>query len=941
MSHNSDSSEGKKKRSGSASNEPEPKLKKYTYEALRNPDCLRLIKLRPARHQQEDIDLEIIQVSIDELTSGESSEDIKRERNKTLNGNHGIDAEVIIKKEPVDDVDTDNSSSSDDDSDDGNSDRGGGGSVHSQTKPEIEIPGKHLSYEAVSWYWGKEPDDQVLRVHDGDRVREIRVSPNLRNALWALRKSNLVRYLWIDAICINQKNTQERNEQVPRMDKIYGMADNVCIWLGDADEDSNLAMSFIPKVLELWDFDKLIENKEMSKNWAALITLMKRPWFSRRWVVQEIALSPRGGTIYCGKKYASWQDFADAVSLFVEVESATHRLSEVMVLDKDFGNIPEFFGDVSSLGAALLVDATSNLFRDEYSTTTGRRKALSERKPLSSLEYLVSRLPVFEASQPRDTIYALLAISRDTTPENIETGANALGHSRKEKQALLAFAPARGFMKQGYNVDYKLPVIDVYQQFIQFSIGKSDPLRALDIICRPWAPRVLKSHDDPDFLSVPSKKRGKKAYKNDQEIPLPSWIPGLSGAAFQMVEHPTLGLRMERQNADPLVGLPDQSGHRTYSAAGDRKLDLQKVKFRKWKILENPKSHYPVYSMWASGFILDEVSTVEHLAQNGNFPYRWLWAGGWVDTDQYPEESFWRTLVADRGHLGRNPPTYFPRACRESMKFKAKTMSPTGGNLDTKKMINEGRCTIVAEFLRRMQEVIWNRQLMKTKDNRLGLVRDDVSPGFKVCILYGCSVPVILREITKTPLELENELEELYEEWQAQLEASVKNLQAIWRRHKLRKSSNAKGKAPSNASNPENAADSIFALNNETETGEPRITSKDIVEDPSSALLVEDRIEGSSIERKDAHVNTTTAEPPQRSKTFLDMTEQEREKLRANWRKEFENREQRVKENIKVSLVSPTYYRFLGECYVHGMMNGEAIKLQNQEHIKEAVFELR
>lgn len=155
------------------------------------------------------------------------------------------------------------------------------------------------------------------------------------------------------------------------------------------------------------------------------------------------------------------------MSLFVEVETATHRLSDVMKLDQSFGNIPEFFGDVSSLGAALLVHATSNLFRN---AKTG------QRKPLSSLEYLVSRLSVFEATQPRDTIYALLAISRDTTPKNLEAESDSL--EQKEQNAL-ALAPAKGFLKQDYNVDYTLPVIDVYQEFLEFSINKSDPTRAL------------------------------------------------------------------------------------------------------------------------------------------------------------------------------------------------------------------------------------------------------------------------------------------------------------------------------------------------------------------------------------------------------------------------------------------------------------------------------
>jgi hypothetical protein len=75
-------------------------------------------------------------------------------------------------------------------------------------------------------------------------------------------------------------------------------------------------------------------------------------YFTPRWVVQEIALSPTDGEnmVYCGKHSVSWQDFADAVSLFVEVESATHRLSDVMKRAELTKHIPDYFGDVSTLG---------------------------------------------------------------------------------------------------------------------------------------------------------------------------------------------------------------------------------------------------------------------------------------------------------------------------------------------------------------------------------------------------------------------------------------------------------------------------------------------------------------------------------------------------------------------------------------------------------------
>lgn len=132
-----------------------------------------------------------------------------------------------------------------------------------------------------------------------------------------------MRRLWIDAICINQNDMAERNEQVPNMNQIYKSAKNICIWLGESDKDSHVAFDFIrTEVLSIWGFDKLCENLMMSEQWAAFLTSMKRPWFSRRWVVQEIALADQA-TLHCGRDYIGWQDFADAVSLVVEVGTLT------------------------------------------------------------------------------------------------------------------------------------------------------------------------------------------------------------------------------------------------------------------------------------------------------------------------------------------------------------------------------------------------------------------------------------------------------------------------------------------------------------------------------------------------------------------------------------------------------------------------------------------
>jgi hypothetical protein len=73
------------------------------------------------------------------------------------------------------------------------------------------------------------------------------------------------------------------------MREIYGFASNVCIWLGVQEDESELAMEFIrDEILRLEKFDQLMnpENKAYSAKWDALAKLMRREWFSRRWVVQ-------------------------------------------------------------------------------------------------------------------------------------------------------------------------------------------------------------------------------------------------------------------------------------------------------------------------------------------------------------------------------------------------------------------------------------------------------------------------------------------------------------------------------------------------------------------------------------------------------------------------------------------------------------------------------
>jgi hypothetical protein len=118
-----------------------------------------------------------------------------------------------------------------------------------------------------------------------------------------------------------------------------------------------------------------------------------------------------------------------------------------------------------------------------------------------------------------------------------------------------------------------------------------------------------------------------------------------------------------------------------------------------------------------------------------------------------PPTAFWRTLVADRGRNDRNPPYYYARACRETI-LKGGIRSNA---VDTTALIFHERNSIIAEFCRRVQSVIWNRALIQTKKGALGLVSEEVREGDLICIIYGCTVPVILRQENGRFFKTENE----------------------------------------------------------------------------------------------------------------------------------------------------------------------------------------
>jgi hypothetical protein len=104
-----------------------------------------------------------------------------------------------------------------------------------------------LPYTALSYQWGKDKRHVPINVDDGN----VLVTANGDAALTQLRKTNGVNYLWIDAICINQDNIDEKGFQVAMMDQVYSKAESVIIWLGEACDDSDGALEWCKQASRL------------------------------------------------------------------------------------------------------------------------------------------------------------------------------------------------------------------------------------------------------------------------------------------------------------------------------------------------------------------------------------------------------------------------------------------------------------------------------------------------------------------------------------------------------------------------------------------------------------------------------------------------------------------------------------------------------------------
>ncbi|KAL4730829.1 hypothetical protein ACLX1H_002871 [Fusarium chlamydosporum] len=272
----------------------------------------------------------------------------------------------------------------------------------------------NCKYEALSYTWATEDGDATLSRSIYCDGAIIKVSQNCERALRKLRLRARERVLWIDAICIDQSNYDERSKQVALMDLIYLRAKQVVIWLGDASElldpqsgcpVSDVFLTYLrtmvteirepsapgcsPASLHLYNrlaqqAAEYVSSGQSTILIRGFLDVVLRPWWERVWVVQEAALN-MSATVICGEQEADYKDFYDFFS--------------------------HVYGDDSHNGG--LTFTLLEGFKHQMYSVYLVRERVDDLGPATVLQDVLARSRRLRATDKRDHIFALLNIIGD------------------------------------------------------------------------------------------------------------------------------------------------------------------------------------------------------------------------------------------------------------------------------------------------------------------------------------------------------------------------------------------------------------------------------------------------------------------------------------------------------------------------------------------------
>lgn len=367
----------------------------------------------------------------------------------------------------------------------------------------------HARYAALSYTWGdpmRSKDNTILHSDDVPepdrgiycRGRRLPIGQNLYDALIEFRRKEHTTldgvWFWVDAICINQNDIEERSAQVRFMASIYSRAFLVVIWLGEADEHSQIAIPLIRTFRQafencgedlraFWDWAKSLPKDDPSI-WArlgmqrfddaqfhALTMFYARRWFVRLWTIQEFLFS-QSAVAFCGNEPLDFEDIR-WTTLFITWSDRNFQMQSRPESKIKYKYGFQGFGTVMEL----------NKYRDPFTQNEPTREGQTFNFIggfALSFEALLVSTSRREATDPKDYVFAKLAMA----------------------MAMHSFtAPTENMIVP----DYSKTIEDIYIETTRFVISSTQALRIIT-----WA-------QQPEF-------RDPRDHRHNLQG-LPSWVP--------------------------------------------------------------------------------------------------------------------------------------------------------------------------------------------------------------------------------------------------------------------------------------------------------------------------------------------------------------------------------------------------------------------------------
>jgi Heterokaryon incompatibility protein (HET) len=231
-------------------------------------------------------------------------------------------------------------------------------------------------YSALSYVWGTGLDDTAFNCNGG----QIDITKNLAEALRHLQYETEPRYVWIDALCIDQENLAEKNHQVNLMKEIYAFANEVIVWLGP--DDQGIASEVFLDIAATLSSFKIAISRGLDPGTSRfppksdkLVVLFKSEWFTRTWTIQEVGLTNRPIALW-GQSMINFNQIGLAAMLHLKyfrtsLESRGH------------------LQDIERAAKAYMIYAPQNILR--------------------RLHYILDEVRPYKAADPRDKVYAFMS----------------------------------------------------------------------------------------------------------------------------------------------------------------------------------------------------------------------------------------------------------------------------------------------------------------------------------------------------------------------------------------------------------------------------------------------------------------------------------------------------------------------------------------------------